>query len=27
MNSDANMAAYLSSGINVNGQHNLTGFI
>jgi len=29
MNSDANIAvpAYLSSGPNVNGQQNLTGFI
>jgi len=27
MNSDANIAAHLSSGQNVNGQQNLTGFV
>jgi len=27
MNNDANTAAHLSCGINVNGQQNLTGFI
>jgi len=26
MNSDANIAAHLSIGPNVNGQQNLTGF-
>jgi len=27
MNSDANIVAHLSTGPNVNGQQNLTGFI
>jgi len=27
MNSDANIAAHLSTGANVNGQQKLTGFV